>query len=156
AGGVCTVLHDADRATFRAWMERLAATGFRPVSVHGHGRSGEPRFAAIAVKDDGPLTWGMWLDGGIDHFQKSFEHACDQRFVPASLSGYEEGRGHGFVSLWHKPGTFTLCRHAADAALIRREAGQQKSAGSRMISLSSYATANGLRYTTVYGPDPGK
>jgi hypothetical protein len=85
-------------------VDGLKAARMRPVFVNVHVRGGRPRFAAVALRNDGDLSWKALPGLGSEEDQKDFEDLNGQGYRPVSTSGFTLDGTPQLASLWVKDG----------------------------------------------------
>ena len=100
SGGDTRALHGADAAAYRAWLDRSRADGYLPVFVNAHDAGGTPRFAALAVRDPAAIGWEAPIDPRLDDYEETFRAHRAGGFRPLAVSGYRNGEGVGYASIW--------------------------------------------------------
>jgi hypothetical protein len=103
AGGVPHLVRiDMTDAEYQAFLAEGKSKGFRPLSVFAYPDAGEPRFAAVLLKDNPALEWMEKHDVPLEQMRRENDRLTTQGFRPVAILGYWSGNRVRYLGVWVK------------------------------------------------------
>jgi CubicO group peptidase (beta-lactamase class C family) len=100
ARGEFLAVHGETSGSYQTWFDRAVSAGYRLVYVNGYDAGGQPRFAAVAVKDGRGFAWEARHDLTSDQYQATFNTLTRQGYRLTCVSGYLGGGAPRFAAVW--------------------------------------------------------
>ena len=156
AFGQFQATHSLTSDQYEAWFKRMTAAGNRIVHVSGYDAGGEPRFAALAVKDERRFKWEAHHDQNTEQAGKTARRLADQGYRPLCMGGYFDNKEPHFASVWVQDrkntawsGEVNLTASAYEEMLAR-----MKKQGLRPEQVTGYADGSGRhRFAALFVQD---
>lgn len=135
-------------------FQTLPAQGFRPVSVSGCDRAGQPRFTSLWQKNPGPAfeaRHGMTTD----QYQAAIDDCKARGFRPVDLSCYSDGGQVRFAAVWEQsPVPAWVARHGMTSADYQAEFTRLLAQGYVLSRVAGYEMSGSTRYAAIWVRGP--
>jgi CubicO group peptidase (beta-lactamase class C family) len=147
--------HGLTGAQYQRTFDQLGRQGFRLVHVSGYEVRGEPRFAAIWEKRNGP-EWQARHGMTGAQYQQTFDQLRSQGFRPVQVSGYSVQGQAQFAAIWEKrTDPEWQARHGMTGAQYQQTFDQLRSQGFRPIQVSGYEVNGQARFAAIWERSSG-
>jgi len=130
--------HDMSASAYQRAFDNLVEKGYRLSHVSGFSVDGEPRFAAIWERSNGP-GWVARHGLSADEYQDEFDELAYQGYRPVDVSGYSE-----FSLSGSRFGGFSFSDSPRYAALWEADGLDQGAIDAIDRRLNGFRTSNGV------------
>ncbi|MGW1835922.1 serine hydrolase [Streptomyces sp. NPDC002067] len=135
-------------------FQTLPVQGFRPVSVSGCDRAGQPRFTSLWQKIPGPAfeaRHGMTPE----QYQTAIDQFTARGFRPVDLSCYLDAGQVRFAAVWDQsPVPGWVARHGLTSAEFQTEFTRLTGQGYILWRVNGYEVSGGTRYAAIWIKGP--
>lgn len=155
SGATWTARHRMTSTEYQQEFQKQTALGLRLVHISGYSFAGEPHFAAVWMKTNGP-EWIAQHNMTSGVYQQELNKQQAMGFRPVQVSAY---RGHGadlYAAIWSRePGVSWTGRHRMTANSYQSEFAKLAATGFRLACVSGYRIGEDERFAAIWEQTTG-
>ena len=148
--------HDRTTANHKETLDKVAAQGYRTVSLCVYGDRNDPRYAAVAIKRPTIIATKQFFGMTLTEWQSKFNEMAAQGWGPYIVSA-TGARNDAVVAAVFKPmNPIPRTRHdltISDLAALNEQAWKE---GLVLAWVDAYGTPDDVRYIAVWHPNAAR
>lgn len=150
SGPAWVARHGLTESAYQKEFNQLGPQGFRPTCISAYTVSGQPRFAGIWEKSNGP-AWVARHGLTASAYQTAFDGFVAQGFRPRWITTYTVNGQDFYAAIWDKAsGPAWAARHGLTEAQFDDTSTQLEMQGYRLVCASACTVGNQDRYAGLW------